>query len=361
MAELINKILEFKNEINTFYLSSVTYVPNNSGDLRNMFDSIDKNSKPIDALDNLYKVLDILFLMISEKQDSASIIANTHIVKNAKLGEFYKKLDLFAHEYYKYAKSNVTLQSEKEVEFRLRARPEELYEILGIRKDLFESVDPTYMMPTENYTQELPRGAKIVVFSVKNTQNLLVNIKNIVDSRYAKYKFPNVTNKSGVNAETIERYSIIKTYPVVEKIEEEIIGKNDKVYQKIADNLYRELVHYPNYDYVRNIDYMPINNFLVNFENKRIMLMKQADVSEGQEVAIDNSLPGEIKQKFLNEKKRLDDAIFAAAYKPEMTDEEVLKLGMAAQNIQDNVPKNTKIVEAKFDSFINTYTLKKVF
>lgn len=361
MAELINKILEFKNEINTFYLSSITYVPGNSDELRNMFDSLDQNTDPVDALNKLYHILDVLFLMISEKQDSAGIIANTHIVKNVKLGEFYKKLDLFSHEHYVYAKSNITAQSQKESEFRLKTKPSELYEILGIRKDLFESVDPTHMMPTENYTQEPPKNAKIVVFLVKNTQNLLVNIKNIVDSKYAKYKFPNVTNKSGVNSETIERYSIIKTYDQPGQIEEEIIGKNDKVYQKITDNLYRELVHYPSYDYVRNIDYMPINNFLVNFENKRIMLMKQADVSEGQEVAIDNSLPGEIKQKFLNEKKRLDDAVFAAAYKPEMTDEEVLKLGMAAQNIQDNVPKNIKIVEAKFDSFINTYTLKKVF
>lgn len=361
MAELINKILEFKNELNTFYLSGITYIPNDSDDLRRMFDEINQNTKPIDALNNLYHILDVLFLVISEKQDSASTIANTHIVKNVKLGEFYKKLDLFAHEHYTLAKSNITMQSEQEVEFRKTTRPYELYELLKIRNDLFDSVDPTYMMPTENYTQDPPKNAKIVTFAVKNTQNLLVNIKNIVDSRFAKYKFPNVTNKSGVNSETIERYSIIKIYPKVTPVEEEIISKTDKVYQKITDNLFRELVHYPSYDYVRNIDFMPINNFLINFENKRIMLAKRTDTTEGQEVAVDNSLPGEIKQKFMQEKKRLDDAIFAAAYKPEMTDEEVLKLGMAAQNIQDSVPRNVKILETKFDSFVNTHTLKKVF
>lgn len=363
MAELINKIIEFKNEINNFYLFVSIYINDQlvSDKIKELFAGISEDTEPIKALDNLYGVMEVLLLVISEKEGSSSEISNTHVIRTTKIGEIYKKLDALSHELYSHNKSHITSQSEFEQRFRAKSEPEELYEVLGVKEELFESIDPMFLMPTENYVKEPPANAKIVVFAIKNTQNFIANVKNIVDTNYAKSVFPNVTAKSGVNEQMIRRYSITTVYPELKPGEPDIISKTDKVYQKLDEHTYRELTHYPDSDYVRNMKYNPINNYIVNFENKRILLAKQFDSEVSQEKLIDNSLPGDIKQKFIKEKRSMDDAIFWTLYKPEMTDDEVLKLGIASYIIESSMPKNTKLVEAKFDALINRQTLKRIF
>jgi len=361
MTDIIKKIIKFKEGLNNFYLFATMYITDQSilDNTKRMYESVTENSDPLEALNNLYQVLDIICLVISEKEGSSADISNTYILRSTHLGDIYKELDLLSHDLYRYSKSHVTAQPEFERQFRAGATPGELLGPLGIRGNLFTEIDPTQMMPTENYVSEPPAGVKVVTIEVKNTQNLVASIRNIVDSEYVKAKFPNMTTKSGVNEEMIRRYDVIKIHDKTESVEPEIIGKDDRVFQKLSDNLYRELVHYPDGDYVRNLDFIPINNFVTNFENKRIMLLKRSETTQG--VLVDNSLPGNIKHKFVNEKKKLDDAIFFTIYKDEMTDDEVVRLGLAATIVRDNLPKNAAIIEAKFDAFINRRTLEKIF
>lgn len=361
MTDIIKKIIGFRNELNNFYLFATMYI-SDQGILENlklMYDSITESSDPFEALSNLYKILDIICLVISEKEGSSEDISNTYVIRTTKIGEIYKQLDALSNEWYKYTKSRVTSQPDMEKEFRSKSSPGELLEPLGISGDLFDNVDPTLMMPTENYVTEPPAGAKVVVIDIKNTQNLIANIRNIVDAEYVKSKFPNMTTKSGVNEEMIRRYDVIKIYKKLKEEEPETIEQKDRVFQKLSENSYRELVHYPESDYVRNREYAPLNNYITNFENKRILLRKQSEVAKS--TTADNALPGNIKHLFINEKKRLDDAIFLSIYKPEMSDDDVLRLGLFSATIKDHVPKNNEIVRTKFDSFINRKTLEKIF
>lgn len=361
MTNIAKQIIEFKNEINNFYLFSSMYIGEQSvqENIKFMFDAITETADSLMCLDNLYKILEIICLTISEKQGSSEEMSNTFVLRTTQIGELYKKLNLISHQLYVYDKSHPSKQPKEEQKLRSGNEIEDLYEYLGLDQDVFGSIDPTSMMPTENYVAEPPAGAKVVVFGVKNTQNLIANIRNVVDSDYAKDHFPNMTTKSGVSEEMIRRYDVIKIYPREKDVEPQIITGSDRVFQKLTTGLYRELVHYPKMDYVRNYKYEPINNHVTNFENKKIMLMRQSEST--QEALVENTLPGEIKHKFVNEKKRLDDSIFFTIYKPEMSDDEVLRLGLSAHLIQDSLPKNAKLIEAKFDSFINRQTLKKIF
>jgi hypothetical protein len=365
MDDINNKISEIKNEINNFYSFVSLYLANQiiSDNIRRYFDEITPKLGPLQSLTKLYKICEIIFLVIAEKKGANEEIANTPMMRSTKLGELTKKLDAISHDWYTYCKSNIASQTELDQKIRMCKSADEVCEALDIGKNVFDEINPELYMPTENYVNEkgLPTDAKIVTINVKNTQNLITTTKNIVDINYVKSRYPKLTPTSGVSEDSLSRYSIINVYPDVEPIPTPILAKNDRVFQKIDKDLYRELVNYPKNDYVRNIDYIPINNYVANFENKRIMLMRQSEVSAKDGNQIDDALPGEIRQKFNKQYRSIGEAAFWSLYNPRMSDTEVLKMGIGCNILQNSLPKNAKIIENKFYTYVNKQTLKKLF
>lgn len=312
------------------------------------------------VLDGLYKVYEIITFVISEKDGAAQEIVEMSYFKNIKLGEILKKLDLIAHRLYTMAKKNPELETKAEKVIRSTTDITKLAKHFGIETDTFAFLNPEFLFPTEEIclSANLPTGAKQVSIRIKNTQNLISTVKTLIDNNYVKEHYSNTTPTSGVSAETIERYSVLKEYPDVEQ-ETSIIGLEDKeIYQKLDKNTFRKLTHYSENDYVRNYDFLPYNVQITNFENKRITMAKQYMPKNSLYKAISGSEIGSIKNNFVNKNQRMADAFFNGLYHENMTDEQVIKLGVAAYTFQQSLPDNKKIVIDTFPKFVNKRALR---
>jgi len=363
MEETIKKILDAKNDVqNLANFVLMHNLPQNlSKSINDKLSDIKDTSEPKLALDNLYKCFELLCFTISINEKLSEELSDSNFLKEIFLCEIQKKLDNIAYEIYNYAKSHITFQTEQEQEIRKTTDLTKLYNEFGINTDIFGGVNPEMLLPTEEYKEKPSVNATICEIGVKNTQNMVINVRSIVNSDYVKQNFANVNPNTGVIDKMVERYKILQNYPNKEKTTQILDSTNNEIFQQLDENVYRRLVHYPKNDYVHNLEFLPYNLAIVNFENKRILQMKKNEPKINKQIIMKDSLPGDIKNQVINKKKTVADGIFTVMYNEQMSDDEVLKLGIASGIIYDNMPKKEKQIAANFDQYINKRTLKKLF
>jgi len=324
-----------------------------------------------EALDNLYNALELIAFVISEKEGSSEQIANSIYMRTVKLGNYFRQLDSMSNSLYRMAKKNPELSTDTEQKIRKTTNITEVYGELNISPDVFGYLNPEFLLPTEEYIKkdELPKDASIIHINVKNTQNLVMGIRTLIDVEYIKSAYKNLTPTSGVSDEMVNRFSVLKLYPTPTEETTILPLGTQEVYQQLGD-VYRKFIYYPSNDYVRNYDFLPMNALITNFENKRITMSRQNIPKNQIYTPIEEKSIGLIKNNFANKKMCMADAIFHALYKESMTDEQVTKLGFAAYALQDNMPRcegsslasrnNRKMVETDFQKFINRKTIRSV-
>jgi len=316
-------------------------------------------------LDNLYDVLELMCFVISERESSSIQIIESPYMKNIKLSDHFNSLDVIANDLYRMMKKNPELQSKDEKEIFKTTKIDDVYNNFGIETDVFGHLNAEFLLATEEYftKEQLPKDAAIVTINIKNTQNLVTNITKIIDRPYVDKHFPLMSDVTGVTDETLERYSVQKLYPKSEGISTTSLGEK-VVYQQLGDT-YRKLIHYPEDDYVRNYDFIPTNMLLTNFENKRIMMLRQNVPKNKIHTPIKDEAFGLIKYNYVSKHKSMSDAAFMAMYNPNMTDEQVIKLGISSYTLQGNLPKDNtasgrKMIEKDFLKYVNRKAIRNL-
>lgn len=311
-------------------------------------------------LNNLYDALELMAFIIAEREDSSIKISESPYMKNIKLSVFFNKLDLIANDVYKMAKHNPELETKKEKAIRKTTKIDEVYDEFGVETSVFSKLNPEFLLQTEEIIDVLPKDATVVDIHVKNTKNLISIIKPIIDSDYVDAHFPLMSITSGVNAESIERFAILKEYKNTAKETTLVDDPNSNIYQRLEDGKYRKLIHYPENDHVRNYDYLPINAMITNFENKRITMLRQNIPKSQLYVEMKDEYMGRIKYNIAVKKKNVTSAIFDTLYRPDMTDEQVIKLGIGSFTLQKLLPDNEKELIEKFNNVLRRRDIQKL-
>lgn len=325
------------------------------------YDKTDKYPELLRNLESTYSAMELILFCISELDGTAERIVESPYTKTLHLTEIINDMDILANDLYKMAKANPELEGELEKQLRQAKSVEDSYETFGVEENVFGQLNPEFLLPTEEYLSkdELPKDAKIVEIKIDNTQNTVVLMRKILDSDYVKKTYPRMFDMGGVSPDMIDRFSMMKEYPTPTS-ETEIVPLDIKeVYQKMGD-VYRKLIHYPENDYVRNYKWLPINASITNFENKRIIMSRQATPKSKLYVGIPEKAIGLVKDNFVRRKMDISDAVFNALYRSDMTDEEVIKLGLASYGLQNTLPKKRSQIEEAFHSFINKKNLSKL-
>lgn len=313
-----------------------------------------------EQLDGLYSALELMCFIISERENSSSQIIESPYMKNIKISDFFKDLDVIANDLYRMMKKNPELQSKGEKAIYKTTDITEVYDEFGVESDIFGQLNTEFMMPTEEYftKEQLPKDAIIVASNIKNTQNLVTNLTKLIDRPYVDKHYPTMSDNTGVTNETLDRYSVQKIYP--HSSGTNIAPLDTKVvYQQLGDT-YRKLVHYPDSDCVRNYDYIPMNMLVTNFENKRIMMLRQNVPKSKLYTNVKEETAGVIKYNYFSKRKPMADAAFSALYDPKMSDEQVTKLAISAFTLQRSMPDNKKDIEKKFNNLVNRRSIRKL-
>jgi hypothetical protein len=284
-------------------------------------------------------------------------------MKNIKLSNFFNTLDVIANDLYRMMKKNPELQSKQEKEIFKTTDVTDVYNSLGVEMNVFGQLNCEFMLPTEEYftKDQLPKDAVIATIGIKNTQNLVTNITKIIDKQYVDKHYPQMSDSTGVTPETLDRYNVYKHYPSTNG--DNTVPLDTKVvYQQMGD-IYRKLIHYPDSDYVRNFDYIPVNMLVTNFENKRIMMMRQNIPKSKIFSQVKEETFGLIKYNYVSKRKTMAESAFGALYDSGMSDEQVIKLGVSSYTLQQSLPSgkdSRKKVEKDFLKFVNRRAIRKL-
>lgn len=223
---------------------------------------------------------------------------------------------------------------------------------------IFSQCNVTFLQPSDNIVskKELPKNAKVVSFNISNCKNMIFNIRPILDEKYIEAKYPNLSYNTGVNSAILDRFMFMETYQL-DKPKDNIIQSScgltafssEKIFQQLDDNNFRQLINSNSFG--KDYNLINYNLFIVNWENKRIMAMRskhlQPKNSTDAGVAI-----GKIKNNIYGEKKmRVADAIFSAYYNPNMSDNDVLQIGISAQMYQEKMPRGIRFED--FNKYFN--------
>lgn len=311
-------------------------------------------------LDNLYTVLELICFIISEKETTSAQIIESPYMKNIKLSKYFSSLDVIANDLYRMMKKNPELQSDDEKKIFKTTDINESYDNFGIESDVFGSINTEFLLPTEEYftKEQLPKDAVVVAMNIKNTQNLVTNITKLIDKIYVDKHYPLMSDVTGVTSETLDRYAVHKFYPI-SKGDNTAPLNSKEVYQQLG-NTYRKLIHYPDSDFVRNYDYIPANMMVTNFENKRIMMLRQNVPKNKLYTPIKDEAVGLIKYNYLSKKKTMSESAFYALYNENMSDEQVVKLGISSYTLQGNMPSDRKLIEKDFQKLINRRSIRNL-
>lgn len=310
------------------------------------------------SLNSLYSGLELMAFIISDKDGVSSQIVDSMYMKNVKIGDHLKKLDELANSLYRMAKKNPELETKSEKKVRSTTDIKQVYNELKLSANPFSFLNPEFLLPTEDLLDELPKNAVEVNINIKNTQHLISGLKKLINVDYVKQNYPTLQAESGVTTENLDRYPPLLRFPNVG--ETNIIPLNsENVYQKLGDK-YRKLTHYPENDYVRNYDFLPMNTNITNFENKRITMCRQNIPKNKLYTPIEDKSIGLIKNNYANKNMTMADSIFKALYHENMTDEQVTKLGMGSYVVQGGLADNKAIVLSTFNRNINKNTMKKI-
>jgi hypothetical protein len=314
-------------------------------------------------LNNLYEIIETIFFIIAEKEGASEQLPDVQYLWSLEPAKILSDLDIVAYNIYRFAEQNPELQTKNEKTIRSLPSSEKLCEALSIELNVFQELNPEFLYPTEDYRtkEELPKDAKITTIFVKNTQSLVTNINPLVNPEYVKEHYSDLTTTSGVCKSMVDRFSILKKYPLMGEKETPLLDIHDSnIYQQLDENLYRKLEHYPKHDFARNIEAIPLNTMMTNFENKRITMLRQKERKNKTFSRFDDTIPGKIKNNVLNKGMRVGDGIFNSIYSDTMTDEEVLKLGISSWVYQESIPKDKRELTNRFDNLFRRKMLMKM-
>jgi hypothetical protein len=216
---------------------------------------------------------------------------------------------------------------------------------------IFSQCNTTFLQPSDEIItkKNLPKNAKVISSNVPNCKNMIFNIRPILDEKYIEAKYPNLSYNTGVNSAILNRFAFMETYQLDKPKDNIIIDSLENIYQQLDDDSYRQLLNSNSFG--KDYNLINYNLFIVNWENKRIMAMRskhlQPKNSTDAGVAI-----GKIKNNIYGEKKmRVADAIFSAYYNPNISDNDVLQIGISAQMYQEKMPRGIRFED--FNKYFN--------
>ena len=247
--------------------------------------------------------------------------------------------------------------------------------IIPLYSNLFTKINSEFLLPLDiielkddNQDQDasldspnaVQAASLVIQYSIKNCKNLVYNFNQIMNKEYINNYYKNLYPKSGLNSEIIDRFVVMKEYnnPIGE--EKKIISEcnsldlninylpkskgktSKKVYQKLEDGKYRELLNYPDNDFTRNTENINYNLYITNWENK--MILSQIRKGFVTKKPVNLSAIGKIKNNIQTKKMYVSDAIFNAFYTSNMTDEEILSKLSYSYNIESSLRKKEALL-----------------
>jgi hypothetical protein len=312
-------------------------------------------AKMIDESKSKHYLLDDVFIVLCYVINNGDYpnISSSFSIRDFDFGELNRKLLLLIYEYYE---SNHSTE---------RVNPEDIF---TDQCNIFTECNTTFLQPTNNIVgvNEV-KGAKVVKFYVRNCRNTVFDIKSIIDDEYIKSRFDGLSSTTGVNEKIIKRFSFFRDYEHGESSDKDFIidafsvksinsteGNTDgsKIYQKLDDKHYRELVNNP----IHEKDYNLINcNLAVtNWENKRILANRRTIPKPIRAINHD-VIRGSIKTNIYEKGMRISDAIFDSYKNPNMSDNDILQIAIGAHMYQD---KHHYIKRAEFDKMFSIRDLE---
>lgn len=233
----------------------------------------------------------------------------------------------------------------------MRDKVTEPHEIFPECNEIFTKCNTTFLQPSDLVVDEIPKGAIVVNFSVKNCKNMVFNVRNILDSEYISNKYSSVGISTGINELILNRFHLLVEYKLGKTLDFIVDADpdKDKIYQQLDDKHYRQLVNNPTHD--KDYNLINYNMAVVNYENKVILAMRQTIPQPPKSIS-HGAIIGKIKNNIFGEKRmKIADAIFDAYVNPNLSDNEILQIAISAQMYQEKMPKYIKAID--FDKYFN--------
>lgn len=233
----------------------------------------------------------------------------------------------------------------------MRDKKLEPHEIFPECTELFKSCNTTFLQPADEIVTEVPKGATVISYDIKNCKNMVFNVRNILDADYVSNKYSSVNITTGVNELILDRFHLLVEYKLGKTLEYIVDVDPDKseIYQQLDNGHYRRLINLKDQD--RDYNLINYNMAVVNYENKVMLAMRQTIPQVPKSISY-GTIIGKIKNNIYGEKRmKVSDAIFDAYVNPNLSDSEILQIAVSAQMYQDKVPRYTKA--ADFDKFFN--------
>lgn len=293
----------------------------------------DESENNLELISSAYLKINYLISQ-SEKDDNLKSLS----IKNFDLGKLNKDILMAGNIYF------------NKINYGLKPN---IDQILPKCAKLFSQINTEFLMPSDKI--ESNADGKVVEIAIKNCNNIIYNTVPIIDKDYVEEHYSDLNPSSGVCKRIIERFQTIVQYPNLKSDKDHMIKNMDKkVYQKLADDKYRELVQYSNKDFTRNIDNIELNMYIVNWENKQIC--SQIRNYQLPKQPVNNAILGKIKNNIEQNRMRISDAVFNAYYTPAMSDEEVLSKLAYAYSLDNSVKR--KDAKAYFSDYKNIKNIR---
>lgn len=336
----INKIITqfgvYNNAINSFFNKVISHL---SDEIIDMNKILIDNSIPDAKIESVESMLDkktylleILLFIINNDKETSESIQRSLIYEDFEIEIVLLEQDKLTFMVYTYKKENNLLP-------KFDKDDSSLYDtVIDSISYLFPSINSTLLLPDKDIVleSEVPKSAKKVNFNIENTENLIFDIRSLYDVTYINKHFPDIKMYSGINNEIIERFSISTKYSKLKTDKDtSIISKTihniPNIYQYLGKGpdkkkYYRKLLNYEKYNFAQYYGSLNASLFVVNFENKRLMMFKKNYNKKYKKKIITPEVHGRIKAHFYQKKERLGAAIMHSIYNPDFTDDQIINL-----------------------------------
>lgn len=308
------------------------------------FEYQDDIAKMIEDSESKHYLLDDAFIVLCYVINNGDYpnISSSFSIRDFDFGELNRKLLVMIYEYYQSNHAGEIVSPE---------------EIFPKQCNIFTECNTTFLQPTTDIVDASEaKGAKVVKFYIRNCRNMVFDIKSIIDDEYIKTRFDGLSSTTGVNGKIIKRFAFLREFNAAQSHSQDYIidadVTSDKIYQKLDDGHYRELVN----NKIHEKDYNLINYNLAvtNWENKRILATRRTIPKPVRAINHD-VIRGSIKTNIYEKGARVSDAIFNSYKNPNMSDNDILQIAIGAHMYQD---KHPYIKRTEFDKLFSIRDLE---
>lgn len=290
-------------------------------------------------------LLDDIFMMLCFMINNSDMkdISTSFSIRDFDIGGLNR--DLLELNYEEYIKTRDRTMTAK------GANPSDIFPECA---EIFTQCNTSFLIPSTNIVSDPAPGkssgkTQVVNISVDNCTNMVFDVRPLLDDEFIKAKFGNIDNRTGVNAEVLNRFDFMKVYKN-DKPSNEIIDdiNSSRVYQQLDDKNYRELyngkIHEKDYNLIN------YNQFIVNWENRRILALRRNSYGAPKSINTE-AIIGKIKGNIYEKRLPIQDAIFEAYKNDNLSNDDILQILISACAYQDKIPRNVRM--ADFNKYFN--------